>query len=129
MTSTEPTPGSTTYWQQLANAASEGSLHLAPDTAKLCDAACTQYLMKLEAHVRSAVRLADVTGLGDFESGKQLARIFSERAVGGPNNMVDVIDGHIRVVKDMQAVFRKFFTHYDETDGANASEIAQTGPN
>ncbi|WP_037143966.1 hypothetical protein [Rhodococcoides fascians] len=126
--SPEPTPA-LTYWQGLALAADSGQLYLDENTARECDQACQQYLYKLDIHKESASLLAKVDGYGDFEMGKQFAQFLSEKAVGGQNSMVGVIDSHIQVVKEMQAVFQKFFNHYTDTDADNASDVAQRFPN
>jgi hypothetical protein len=118
-----------TYWQSLAAAAESGQLYLDQDIARQCNDTCTTYLEKLDERRKEAVRLADVQGYGDFEMGKQFAQILSEKAVGGQNSMVGVIDSHIQVVKEMQAVFRKFFNHYTDIDADTASDDAQTFPN
>ncbi|MGB2951714.1 MAG: hypothetical protein WBB99_22770, partial [Rhodococcus sp. (in: high G+C Gram-positive bacteria)] len=80
-----------TYWQALAVAADQGQLYLNPAAAQACSAACDEYILKLENHQREARVLANTSGWGDFDSGKELARIFSEKAVGGDDNMVDVL--------------------------------------
>lgn len=118
-----------TYWQSLAAAAESGQLYLDQDIARQCSDSCTTYLEKLDERREEAVRLADVQGYGDFEMGKQFAQILSEKAVGGQNSMVGVIDSHIQVVKEMQAVFQKFFDQYSDTEDATASDVAQTFPN
>jgi hypothetical protein len=72
--------------------------------------------------------LANTSGWGDFDSGKELARIFSEKAVGGDDNMVDVLQSHIDVVEQMQVVFKKFFTATDNVDETNAADVRAQGP-
>ncbi|MGA9871193.1 MAG: hypothetical protein WBQ44_08635 [Rhodococcus sp. (in: high G+C Gram-positive bacteria)] len=126
---TDPIANPTTRWAELAAAAEAGSLSLDPAVARECDAACSAYLEKLTKHRTTASRLSTVEGYGDFESGKQLARLYASRMVGGENSMFNVLNGHIRVVQEMQAVFQKFFTHYEDAESVNASEIAATGPN
>ncbi|WP_245865273.1 hypothetical protein [Rhodococcoides kyotonense] len=70
-----------------------------------------------------------MNGLGTLPSGIALAQRFSEKAAGGPNNLVDVLQSHIDVVTAMQAVFQKFFDATTDTDQANASGIAAPGGN
>ncbi|MGK2883563.1 MAG: hypothetical protein ACSLE8_02130 [Rhodococcus sp. (in: high G+C Gram-positive bacteria)] len=120
--------GASTYWQNLAVAVDAGQLFLNEEAAKKCHAACVVYLAKLDIHKESAQNLARVEGYGDFKSGQELADIFSKKAVGGEDNMVDVLESHIQVVKDMQAVFQKFFTVYDDTEQDNSIAIGQAGP-
>ncbi|OZC58607.1 hypothetical protein CH289_01435 [Rhodococcus sp. RS1C4] len=99
------------------------------DTARQCNQSCVNYLDRLDRHRATARQLGKIDGYGDFEMGKQFAQILSEKAVGGQNSMVGVIDSHIQVVKEMQAVFQKFFDQYSDTDTDNASDVAQTFPN
>lgn len=42
--------------------------------------------------------------------------------------MVDVLEGHIQVVREMQIVFRKFFTDTGERDGENAIDLGKDFP-
>ncbi|SNS54268.1 hypothetical protein [Rhodococcoides kyotonense] len=114
-----------THWQDLAVAADEGQLFLSEDVARKCDDACNQYLEKLAESTKSAHLLANVQGLGTLDSGIELARRLSEKAVGGPNNLVDTLEGHIRVVEAMQVVFRKFFDSYEDADSTTATSIGQ----
>ncbi|WP_255122683.1 hypothetical protein [Rhodococcus sp. 14-2470-1b] len=118
-----------TYWQSLAVAADNGQLYLDADTARQCDQTCVNYLDRLDRHRETARRLAKIDGYGDFEMGRQFAQILSDKAAGGQNSMVGVIDSHIQVVKEMQAVFQKFFNHYTDIDADTASDVAQRFPN
>ena len=60
--------------------------------------------------------------------GLQLQDIFAKKAVGGENNMVDVLQSHIDVVEEMKVVFNKFFTSTNDVDEANAGGIQVEGP-
>ncbi|WP_186629096.1 hypothetical protein [Rhodococcus sp. BP22] len=116
------------YWTNLATAADEGQLFLDPRAAMDCDKACAVYIENLVENRRRAMNLADVRGMGSFESGIALARKFSLKADGGTNNLVDVLQSHIDVVTAMQTVFRKFFDATETTDQDNGSLIGQEGP-
>ncbi|MGA9870570.1 MAG: hypothetical protein WBQ44_05425 [Rhodococcus sp. (in: high G+C Gram-positive bacteria)] len=124
---TEPTTPST-LWQSLAVAADQGQLVLEPGVAEACRTACDDYIAQLREHQSKAVQLGDISGWGDFESGKQLQTIFSKKAIGGPNNMVDVLESHIHVVLEMRAVFAKFFVATEGVDDANVADIQAEGP-
>ena len=119
---------SSTYWSALAAAADNGQLYLNPEAAMACSTACDEYLRKLKHHQRKATDLAAVSGWGDFDMGLQLQDIFAKKAVGGENNMVDVLQSHIDVVEEMKVVFNKFFTSTSDVDEANAGGIQVEGP-
>ncbi|WP_256895762.1 hypothetical protein [Rhodococcus sp. 1163] len=72
--------------------------------------------------------ISSVEGMGTFDSGIALARKFSQKAQGGPNNLADVLQSHIDVVMAMQAVFRKFFDATVDVDDSNAAAIGRDGP-
>ncbi|MCZ4080168.1 hypothetical protein O1W68_19670 [Rhodococcus sp. H36-A4] len=116
------------YWKRLGTAADEGHLFLDPAAARHCDTACSEYLCTLEKNKTDARALEKVEGFGTFDSGIALARKFSQKAVGGPNNLVDVLQSHIDVVTSMQAVFRKFFVAAEDIEQQNATSIGQNGP-
>lgn len=120
--------GPTTYWQDLGLAADRGELFLRSDAAASCYAACEEYIAKLRDHQAKAGQLGTVSCWGEFESGKQLQRIYADRAVGGEGSLVDVLQSHIDVVSEMQAVFRKFFVATEATDVGNATDIGVHGP-
>ncbi|QCB52477.1 hypothetical protein E5720_11325 [Rhodococcus sp. PAMC28707] len=115
-------------WQDLAAAADDGHLYLTADAARACDVACDKYLDLLKTCKNRAYELAHVKGMGDFESGRALARKCSLKAVGGDNNLVDVLDSHILVVESMHTVFRKYIVSTVATDGENASSFNIDGP-
>ncbi|MGB7236462.1 MAG: hypothetical protein WBD41_10815 [Rhodococcus sp. (in: high G+C Gram-positive bacteria)] len=43
--------------------------------------------------------------------------------------MVDVLESHIQVVREMQVVFRKFFASTEARDQENAADLTNSGPN
>ncbi|WP_072806939.1 hypothetical protein [Rhodococcoides yunnanense] len=122
--STKPT----SFWAAMATEVDRGNLSLSPEAAAQCDAACTNFIAKLEAHRLNAGVLREVKGLGTFPSGIELAQKFSEKAAGGTNSLVDVLQSHIDVVMQMQAVFQKFFSATDTVDQDNAAAITQQNP-
>lgn len=116
-----------TYWQSLALAADSGQLYLDGETAKACSAVCADYINKLTAHKSAAADLANIDGWGEFGAGRQLRDIYAERAVGGQNNMVDVLQSHIDVVEEMKVVFQKFFVETTDADETNAANVQSRG--
>ncbi len=116
-----------TYWEALAEAADRGQLYLNPEAAKACDAACDSYVARLIEHQERAADLAEADGWGEFSAGQQLREVFARKAVGGENNMVDVLQSHIDVVKEMQTVFRKFFVATEAVDEHSATDIGVQG--
>lgn len=119
----------TTYWQALAVAADGGQLYLNAEAAQACYSACNRYIEKLIQHQATATDLANASGWGDFDMGLELQAILAKKAVGGENNMVDVLQSHIDVVEEMKVVFSKFFTATNDVDEANAGGIKAQGPN
>ncbi|MCZ4277346.1 hypothetical protein [Rhodococcoides yunnanense] len=117
-----------TYWQSLADAADQGHLFLNADAARACSQACSAYIEKLIDHQETAQSLAYIDGFGDFDSGQELRDLFAAKAVGGEDNMVDVLQSHIDVVREMQVVFKKFFDGTNAGDEDNAAGIAAQGP-
>lgn len=120
--------GQSTYWQSLAAAADSGHLLLAPDAAAACSRACDAYIEKLKLHQDSAKLLANAHGWGDFSAGKQLRDVYANKAVGGENNLVDVLQSHIDVAEEMKVVFNKLFTATQTGDVVNAADLRASGP-
>lgn len=120
--------GPTTQWQALAVAADAGQLFLDAGAARECFSACNVYISQLRDHQEVAGGLVNIRGWGDFNSGLQLRDILAAKAVGGENNMVDVLQSHIDVVEEMKVVFAKFFTAYEDVDRSNAADLRADGP-
>lgn len=117
-----------THWRALAVAADRGQLYLNPEAAEKCLQACDAYIERLREHRLQAHNLANTDGWGDFQSGKDLRQIFRDKAVGGANNMVDVLQSHIDVVEEMKVVFGKFFSATEAADDLNATDLKTQGP-
>lgn len=118
----------TSYWNSLAIAADQGHLFLDSEAAANCSQACDEYIGQLRESIAKAKVLAGIDGWGEFNSGKEIRKIYAAKAVGGPNSMVDVLEGHIDVVSEMQVVFQKFFVDTGAVDDANATELGQQEP-
>ncbi len=84
------------------NYGAEVSFSLDPDTARLLVTACGEYRMTLEHLSVAAGELSWVGGFGTLESGRALQVKFEEKAVGGPDALVDVLASHIAVVEGRQ---------------------------
>lgn len=117
-----------TQWETLSVAADLGHLYLDADVARRCDNACIAYIEALNLRIEEASTLAEIHMYGSFKAGRKLSEILSKKAVGDENSMVEVLKSHIQVVEKMQIVFRKFFVDYDDTEGGNASQVAQSVP-
>lgn len=116
------------YWKSLAVSADQGDLYLNPEAAEACSRACDNYIKQLQLHKASAADLANADGWGEFAMGQQFRQILRDKAVGGENNLVDVLESHVQVVREMQMVFNKFFTTAEAVDQDNASGLGQLGP-
>ncbi|SNS94799.1 hypothetical protein [Rhodococcoides kyotonense] len=120
-----------TGWESLAIAADQGRLSLKPEAAEVCRNACEAYLAQLAEHRARAVELADVDALAwmdGFESGKELRGKFAEKAAGGKNNLVDVLQSHIDVVERMRIVFDKLLAATAAVDDSTSIEMSSQGP-
>nr|WP_296780942.1 hypothetical protein [Rhodococcus sp. (in: high G+C Gram-positive bacteria)] len=126
-----PTPelSAATYWSNLAAAADQGHLFLASEVARSCSLHCDGYLDKLRQRLEAVQAMPRAAGYGNFDSGTQLADFYSDRMSGGENSMAAVLQSHIDVVMEMQAVFNKFFTVTTDNDEANGADIVANGPN
>lgn len=115
------------HWQYLAVAADEGNPYLDSSVAERCHRACELFVARLEEHQYAAKNLTNIDAWGTFTAGQQLRHIYADKAFGGGNNMYDVLQSHIDVVLEMQAVFAKFFTVTSVNERQNAQDIASQG--
>ncbi|MDI9903524.1 hypothetical protein QM716_27040 [Rhodococcus sp. IEGM 1409] len=105
------------------NYGAEVSFSLDPDTARSLVSACDEYRMTLEHLSIAAGKLSWVGGFGTLASGRALQVKFEEKAVGGPDALVDVLASHIAVVEAMQAQFQASVDNAFDQESLNVSTL------
>ena len=70
--------------------------------------------------------LTDVSALGTLQSGIDLGRKFSLKAVGGDDSLEKSLDSHIAVVTEMRDFFQKCVDRYESVDASNATTLRTT---
>lgn len=63
--------------------------------------------------------------MGTLQSGIDLAKKFSEKAVGGEDSLEKSLDSHIAVVKEMRAYFQACIDRYESADVDNSDQLAR----
>ncbi|MBJ8341056.1 hypothetical protein JGU71_19395 [Antrihabitans sp. YC3-6] len=89
-------------WQHLKQAASAGELRIEDNVAQEVAAACDELIRGYRNLMLTARGALKVSGLGEIESGQQLAAKFNNKAVGGRDALVDRLRDHIEIVTMIQ---------------------------
>lgn len=92
-------------------------------TAELLRDCCGDWLGELRKLFVPAQRLGTVDGFGTLSSGQALRDKFAQKAVGGPDALVDVLASHIAVVEAMQAQFQACIDNALDQESSNVSTL------
>ena len=92
---------------------------VAEDLAKACD----DLISLFRSLSDDANYLGQVGGFGTLGSARALQVKFEEKAVGGPDALVDVLASHIAVVEAMQAQFQACIDNALEQESSNVSTL------
>ncbi|KJF19540.1 MULTISPECIES: hypothetical protein [unclassified Rhodococcus (in: high G+C Gram-positive bacteria)] len=112
-------------WSALTADLESGGLSVDRDVARKLVSACRQLRDELVAMKDGLDDLAAVKGMGTLQSGIDLAKKFSEKAVGGEDSLEKTLDSHIAVVKEMRAYFQACIDRYESMDDDNANRMAR----
>ncbi|MFH5210538.1 hypothetical protein ACHIPZ_20360 [Antrihabitans sp. NCIMB 15449] len=89
-------------WQRLSREASAGNLRLEEGVANEVAAACQELADGYQRLIYRANNFQILDGLGDIESGRQLAEKFDRKAFGGHDALVGRLKDHIDIVTMIQ---------------------------
>lgn len=70
--------------------------------------------------------LTDTSAMGTLQSGIDLGRKFSLKAVGGEDSLEKSLDSHIAAVREMRDFFQKCVDRYESVDAANSATFSAT---
>ncbi|NMM86142.1 hypothetical protein B2J88_17495 [Rhodococcus sp. SRB_17] len=110
-------------WSQWSESVGDPQLAVDPNVAREVVKACTVLLGEFDSMKGDVGRLAAVTGMGTFQSGIDLARKFSEKAVGGEDSLENALRSHVHVVTEMRDFFQKCVDRYESADASNAMTL------
>lgn len=111
-----------TLWQRLSDEAKTGRLYLDDSVAKSCRTAIDDQIEVYEDARQGISQMANVSGLGDFECGKELARLLGLKAVDatGDGDLDSALADHIRVLKLMGDTIQVTLDRLQEQDSTNS---------
>jgi len=110
-------------WVALRAAVAGGTLRMQPGAAEECAQACEVLGEELAVQAR---RLRDVTrlsGFGELDSGRALARKFELKAFGGERSAIEVLTSYTEVLVVMAATFREAGAAYRAQEQATADGL------
>ncbi|TLG14922.1 hypothetical protein FEK35_07180 [Nocardia cyriacigeorgica] len=109
-------------WDHLASEARAGRLYLDDAVAKSCRQAIDDQITVYTDCLFGIEQMAHVTGLGDFECGKELARLLGLKAVdqGGDGDLKTALQDHIRVLELMGDTIQVTLDRLQEQDSTNS---------
>lgn len=116
-----------TQWEYLAGEAEAGRLFLDESVATSCRAVIDSQIGVYEECLQDIRRMANVTGLGEFECGQELARLLGLKAVdpAGDGDLATALRDHIRVLILMGDTIQHSLDRVQEQDSSNAQSYNQ----
>ncbi|MEV2220426.1 hypothetical protein AB0E01_11155 [Nocardia vinacea] len=116
-----------TLWQYLSDEAKAGRLHLDDSIAKRCRAAIDNQITVYDEARRELSRMANVTGLGEFECGKELSKLLRLKAIDpeGDGDLDTALRDHIRVLGLMGDTIQASLDRLQEQDTSNAQDFGR----
>lgn len=116
-----------TLWQDLSEQAKNGDLSLDPAVAQGCSAAINAQIDVYRECLDDIQEMANVSGLGEFECGQELARLLGLKAVDpeGDGDLSTALRDHIRVLELMGATIQSSLDRTQEQDSSNAQDYNQ----
>ncbi|MBF6097215.1 hypothetical protein IU438_06635 [Nocardia cyriacigeorgica] len=111
-----------TLWRSLADQAKAGQLFLDDAVAKSCRSAIDDQIGVYQECIEGIESMARVTGLGEFECGKELARLLGLKAIDptGDGDLSTALRDHIEVLKLMGDTIQVTLDRLQEQDSANS---------
>ncbi|OZD55036.1 hypothetical protein CH260_24170 [Rhodococcus sp. 05-2256-B2] len=116
------------HWRSLRDRAAAGELEVESGVAERCDAACTEYLIKLDRMLEMTASLAWPESWGDLDSAKQLQAKFTRLATGDEGSARFAIKQQIEIIKTMREFFRHYFASVEAVDSATAASVEALSP-
>ena len=110
-------------WAQWSESVGDSQLAVDPNVAVDVVKACAVWLDELDSMKGGLDRMAAVSGMGTLQSGIDLGRKFSLKAVGGDDSLEKSLDSHIAVVTEMRDFFQKCVDRYESVDASNATTL------
>ncbi|MCP2291801.1 hypothetical protein ACFYT3_22690 [Nocardia amikacinitolerans] len=116
-----------TLWQRLAGEAKAGQLFLDDSVAKRCQTAIDSQLAVYQACLEGVDQMSKVTGLGEFECGKELAKLLGLKAIdpAGDGDLSSALKDHIRVLELMADTIQSSIDRLQEQDSTNSQAYNQ----
>ncbi|OZC89906.1 hypothetical protein CH254_10375 [Rhodococcus sp. 06-412-2C] len=116
------------HWRSLRDQAAAGELEVESGVAERCDAACAEYLTKLDRMLEMTASLAWPESWGDLDSAKQLQAKFTRLATGHEGSARFAIKQQIEIIKTMREFFQQYFASVEATDADTAAAVEALSP-
>jgi len=110
-----------------------GALSLTADPAAfiVLDKACQSHMDEIRGIQRIVRKISEqeLWGLGEqsavLTSAQTMVQRFREKAMSGPNNAYDTLEGHYQVAGELQTLFRTIRERFEQTDAAFAARFKE----
>lgn len=116
------------HWRSLRDQAAAGGLQVESGVAERCDAACAEYLTKLDRMLEMSASLAWPESWGDLDSAQQLQAKFTRLATGDTGSARFAIKQQIEIIKTMRAFFQHYFASVEAADTDTAASVEALSP-
>ncbi|WP_431939207.1 hypothetical protein [Nocardia grenadensis] len=109
--------------------ANDGKLFLDPSVAKSCRTAIDAQIDVYRSCLDGISAMANVSGIGEFECGQELAKLLGLKAVdsAGDGDLSTALRDHIRVLELMGTTIQYSLDRVQEQDSSNSQDYNQVG--
>ncbi|WP_063036854.1 hypothetical protein [Nocardia grenadensis] len=118
-----------TLWRFLADEAEAGRLSLEDSVATACRTAIDNQIDVYVEVLDGIEAMANVSGLGEFACGTELARLLGLKAVdpGRDGDLATALRDHIEVLNLMGAAIQSSLDRVQEQDSSNSQSYKRVG--
>ncbi|MGW0049471.1 hypothetical protein [Nocardia cyriacigeorgica] len=109
-------------WEFISGEAKNGRLYLDHSVAKACRTAIDDQIGVYRECLDGIQAMSRVTGLGEFECGKELARLLGLKAIdpGGDGDLKTALEDHITVLELMGDTIQVTLDRLQDQDSTNS---------
>lgn len=117
-------------WEYLRDQSVAGELDIDPEVGRNASNAIQRHIAVYEEVAQDTTSMSQVTGLGDFTEGHELARLLGLKAVDpdGDGDLYSALMDHIRVLQLMDETIQASLNRVADQDEETSQQLGNAGP-
>jgi len=117
-------------WTNLRDHATAGELDIDPEVGRTASDAIQNLITIFSEVAADTERMSQVTGLGDFAEGHELAKLLGLKAFDpeGDGDLYHALEDHIRVLQLMDETIQASLNRLADQDEDTSQQLGDAGP-